>query len=190
MIAGEMHTGTNMDYRWISIERADYVMFDSFIQSVNESVLNKVVAITSFDSGPLTPNDEEVNMGWRRIGDILWTTSIINISSLPYDNYDEWYIFESYPENQIEKIRTFVNYGCFCLIDYCKEKKNNPTRDIHLIENDMRLQEQFWDQFITISPESYIAYGDNFNFATNNIALYEKALRWAYKTYSFKISED
>ena len=63
------------------------------LQICPEVVLGKYVAITSIDSGPLVPTDEEIAAGWESRGRIACSPKVESVESLPRAGWDEWYIF-------------------------------------------------------------------------------------------------
>jgi hypothetical protein len=134
-----------------------------------EVVLEKYVAITSFDSGMLVPTDEETATGWATRGKIAYSPKIQNINGLPRAGWDEWYIFDNptdlgtshLADNIFEApqeqghVSVFVNY-CFAL--HKPESKELTTL--------------FWQQIARIRPESYVADNDYLNFVSTNKTLF------------------
>jgi hypothetical protein len=134
-----------------------------------EIAVGKYVAITSIDSSPLAPSDEETAAGWEARGKIAYSPKIQNIKGFPRAGWDEWYIFVNptdlgashLAENIFEApqeqghVSVFVNY-CFAL---------------H--QADMKaLATLFWRQMAWIRPESYLADNDYLNFVTMNKTLF------------------
>ncbi|MDQ1407186.1 MAG: hypothetical protein QOG55_2815 [Acidobacteriaceae bacterium] len=62
--------------------------------SYPQIVLGRYLAGTSFDSGSLVPNEDEVIAGWESRGGIAYSPEIESVEKLPHDLYDEWYLFE------------------------------------------------------------------------------------------------
>jgi hypothetical protein len=155
-------------YEWLVTDQ----QFD-LLQICPDVVLGKYVAITSFDSGPLIPTDEEWGVGWKSQGNIAYSPKVQNVSSLPRDDYDEWYIFgESIDfgtshigENIFEvpqeqgHVSVFVNYG-FAL--------HPPER--------ASLATLFWPQIARIRPESYVAENEYLTFVSMNKTLFSSVL--------------
>jgi len=136
-------------------------------------VLAKYLAITSFDSGPLVPTEEDKAAGWESRGNIAYSSKIHDVESVPRDEYDEWYIFDSLVdlgtshvrENVFEvpqeqgHVSVFVNYG-FAL--------HPPER--------AGLANLFWPQMERIRPESYVADNDYLTFVSANKTLFVSVL--------------
>lgn len=134
-----------------------------------EIALGKYVAITSIDSSPLVPTDNETAAGWQSRGNVAYSPKIQKPEDLPRAGWDEWYIFEHstdlgishIAENTFEvpqqqgHVSVFVNY-CFAP---------------HLLEMS-DLAALFWQQLERIRPESYVAENDYLTFATMNTALF------------------
>jgi hypothetical protein len=107
-------------YDWLVTDQ----QFD-LLQICPAVVLGRYVAITSFDSGPLVPTDDEKSAGWKSRGNVTYSPKVQNIATLPRADYDEWYIFggpidlgtSHLGENVFEApkeqghVSVFVNYG-------------------------------------------------------------------------------
>jgi hypothetical protein len=171
--------GTQGDYQWITMYECD---ISSLLKTCPEIVLNKYLAVTSIDSGPLKLAEEERINGWwtsdnARVflgsswgyrddrGEVAFSPRLSSIHGLPNethgeccDGFDEWYVFDRViPAMEME---TFVNWCGFRLYDaefkWCKDR--------------------FWDQMTRLTPESYLSDGTVFTFATRNEGLFSKAL--------------
>src|SRR5258707_12183343 len=77
-------------YEWLVTDQSI-----DLLQVCPEVVLEKYVAITSFDSGLLIPTDEETAAGWETRGKIVYSPKIQNIKDLPRAGWNEWYIFDN-----------------------------------------------------------------------------------------------
>jgi hypothetical protein len=160
--------GSHGVYEWLVTDRH----FD-LVQVCPYVVLGKYVAITSFDSGPLLPTNEEKAAGWESRNNIAYSPRIQNVQSLPRDQYDEWYIFDGrtdlgishLAENIFEApqerghVSVFVNYG-FAL--------DPPER--------ASLANLFWPQIDWIRPESYVADNDFLTFVSANRSVFARVL--------------
>jgi hypothetical protein len=163
-------------YEWLVTDQ----QFDP-LQICPEIVLGKYIAITSIDSGPLVPTDEEKSVGWESRDQIAYSARVESVEGLPRAGYDEWYIFGSpadlgtshVGENVFEiphgrgHVSVFVNYGGFAL-------DRPETKDLASL---------FWQQIEWIQPESYIADGYYLNFVSRNTALFA-SVRDALKALS------
>ena len=182
-------TGERGQYRWMTIY-TQYPLLSLLLKGVPELVKGKCVAITSFDGGPLTPNQEERERGWHCVGDVLWTTPINDPSLIPDDNHDEWYIFDD--EINLGEVANFVNYGEFVLDDpekIAERLQENPTWDRVIIQEEIErkktLQDRFWRQIKKYNPVSFVAEGDTFNLATRYLPSFEKLLRWSENPFRY-----
>jgi hypothetical protein len=153
-----MYTGEHQAYYWI--EHPD-VLFHTLISEFPELVLDRYLIITSFDSGPLVLG--ELDRGWHKHGDLAISPRISNTMEIPYDQYDEWYIFQTLPALTVfNRYQVFVNYVGFSL--------QSPMFK--------ELQEMFWNQLEEILPEAFVAGGDNLLLVTKNLELFKKIERW------------
>ena len=84
----------------------------------------------------------------------------MDVASIPYDQYDEWYIFIT--PTTFENYEVFVNYGGFSLHDSEFEE----------------MQERFWQQLEYIAPESFLAEGDNLIYVTKDFSLFKQIFLW------------
>jgi hypothetical protein len=167
-----MYIGSYGEYKWIVTLNFN---FNDLLKKCPNVLLSKYLVITSFDSGPLIPNQEEIENGWTIYENTMCSPVLDSLENLPYDNYDEWYVFKK--PNEFVNTKTFVNYSGFTLRNpsYLLENaditwdKKAILEDIEIIEN---LHQEFWNQIQKLSPESYIANGDNFIYVTNNNLLY------------------
>lgn len=171
-----IRSGSHLDYHWICCcpaPRGADAGIDTLIHACPHVFLDKYIAITSFDSGPLTLSEDERETGWTSHADIAMSPRVTRavLSELPFDNNDEWYVFEHPPRFEVET--RFVKYCAFRLADASYvELLRSENRDEAEIEELVHLTERFWRHVHRINPESYIADGDNFVFATRNHDLY------------------
>jgi hypothetical protein len=147
-------TGSRGAYDWLTTEYE----LETLLELCPELLLNKYLAVTSIDSGFLTPSDSGFSGGWESRGNIAYSPRIESVKGLPYDGYDEWYVFpapvdlgEASHGNVFEapltpgRVEVFVNYGGFGL---------------HIPEAG-GLEHLFWKQLDWIQPESYIGDGSD-----------------------------
>lgn len=149
-----------------------------------EIVLNKHLAVTSIDGGPLRITEQEKIDGWRTTEAakvfqgaswskpeyrddwmVAYSPQIASIDGLPNEahdeccsSYGEWYVFENQPP--VEDIECFVNWVGFRLYDpefqWCTDR--------------------FWRQIEKIKPESYLAGGTVFTVVTRNSVLFSRII--------------
>jgi len=171
-----MFTGKQGKYYWL--EQVNLCLAD-VLKVCPEFVEGKYLVITSFDSGPLRLIDEEFKRGWLQHDDLAINPLVESVNDIPYDEYDEWYIFLKAP--LLEEFKVFVNYSLFSLRDpeYLMIE-TEPTWDLvgrkDQAERVKDLQELFWLQVELKDPETYISTGDRFTLATQKRDLYEKII--------------
>jgi hypothetical protein len=161
-----MNEGKTHNYYWIEGNKFD---LHDLVRKCPELLIGKTVAITAFDSGPLSPNDEEKGFGWYSKEDVFYAPKISDPEKLPYEQYDEWYIFDELKE--FKPIDVFVNYGSFFLRDPSYQLKGiDPTWDKiglqHQIDGQREMQEKFWGYVCQIKPRSFVMDGDCFIFGS------------------------
>ncbi len=175
-------TGQSGEYRWLEGEQSD---FRRFLKACPQVFLEKSVVITSFDSGPLQANEEELKKGWLQVGDFVVVPQLKKIEDLPWDQDDEWFVFSSQTEPKMPKdFESFVNGG-FTLrnsseIEAAAIASTGAQADLvgarYFAREQADLQMHFWYQIDQIRPESYIGRGYHFIFATRDKVLYDSVL--------------
>ena len=154
-----MWTGKSNNYYW-KVSESSYG-FSNLLETVLKFHTGKCLHITSFDSGPITPNEEEVELGWHMHNDVMVSPPLCKDMLVPYEQYDEWYISDPeliYPA----EFEIFVNYGGFHLASPEElTKDDDPTWERGRMDFLYPLQEMFWAQLNELDPESYISIGDN-----------------------------
>ena len=159
-----VHLGSHGGYDWLASEHT----LDDLLGLCPEIVIGKYLAVTSFDSGPLSLSNQEKASGWESRKGIAYSPNIVGIDGrLPHDLYDEWYVFETQTDLgeladpainifeqpiQSRRVHAFVNFGGFAF--------HRPE-----VEG---LTSLFWEQLDLLRPESYIADGDYLNIASAN----------------------
>jgi hypothetical protein len=143
-----------------------------------QSVLGRYVVIASFDSGALIPNEKERVLGWCSSDSLTYTSKVASVETLPYDNFDEWYVFTS--PLRLTDCEVFVNSGGFTLEIPASAPTWDPTWDRaaarDAAERLTALQARFWNQLERLGAESYIAQGDCFVFVSANPDLFDSAV--------------
>ncbi len=159
-------TGARGPYWWLTASEQD---MGSLLATCPRLVMDKYLAVTSFDSGPLALSEEEIAAGWRGCNGIAYSPKVLSVEKLPHELYDEWYVFQSPAElgqawkddlteapSRSGHVAIFVNYGGFGLF-------SSPANS---------LIDLFWRQLVEIQPESFIANGDLLNFVTRDKDLF------------------
>jgi len=138
--------------------------------SVPAVAANKNIVITAFDSAPLQPTSEEMQRGWRVSGRSVHIPLGNNISSIPFEIFDEWYIFSGDARDRDYKV--FVKEDWFTL---------GPAQSLYTRNGNAfdlrRMQRLFWQEIEQVAPESYLARGSRLKFVTRNSDHFNLVLR-------------
>ena len=126
-----------------------------------ELVVNRYVVNTSFDSGLLVPSDAERKQGWYVHGELAHSPLIRSTDQLPYDQFDEWLVFEK--PVQIDGFKTMVNHVGFTPIDFDWEDK----------------RERYWDQVLRLQPLHIIAQNNVVYLISRDTALVARLIQLA-----------
>jgi hypothetical protein len=167
-----MPSGTHGNYYWIEWSSPSVFLHD-FIHAFPSVVMQKYIAVTTCDSGPFVPTDQEHQDGWFAESDIAYSPQIVDVEAIPNDQFDEWYIFPIL--TKIPTIEIFINYAVFSLGD---PKELFPHWDAQMIAALRKEQERFWQQLIELTPESYLAEGEQLIFVTRNRTLFAAVAQW------------
>ena len=106
-----MKIGRFQEYYWLVSSRTLWSLHELVVQYH----CGYKLAITSFDSGSITPNEEESKLGWVVKNDLMLSPKLAREMEIPHDQYDEWYIAEEL-DLEAAALEVFVNYGGFSLI--------------------------------------------------------------------------
>ena len=93
-----------------------------------------------------------------RPDDLALSPKIESTEVIPFDGYDEWYVFDE--KRTFEDHKVFVNWGGFSLCHPSFED----------------LMQGFWKQIRALNPTTYLAEGDNLVCVTRNRELYKSVL--------------
>lgn len=174
-----METGVVGQFRWL--ESADS-HFRKMLKLCPEVLIGKCLVISCFDSGPLRATEEELAKGWQQQGDLVIVPRVNSVSDLPYDNYDEWYIFPNYTNPEITEV--FVNAPMTLkspeslLTDYIAAgQQADVVGARNYAQDSAEHQLLFWHEITGIGPESYIGCGDQLIFASQNPELFNAVLK-------------
>ena len=173
--------GKHGEYQWVTMIECD---ISKLLRLCPDVVLGKYLAVTSIDGGTLRLTEQESTEGWwtadaakvfrgtswsspeyREDWKVAYSPCVNSIHGLPNEThdeccagYDEWYVFEQ-PVLPGE-IEVFVNWLGFRLYDpefkWCADR--------------------LWEQMARLAPESYVADGSVFTFATRNATLFARVL--------------
>ncbi len=154
------------------------VYMGTLLRLCPEAVLNRYLAVTSYDSGVRHLSETESSAGWRSRDDIAYSPLVESVDSLQFQRdgldspgYDEWYVLEAprdlgrvFHGNYFEfqpgcgQIMVFVNTFAFVLHD--PDPYMPGILDI------------FWNQLELVQPETFIADGrDCLTLVSKNEAL-------------------
>lgn len=156
-----VHRGVYDKYYWLTA--AGDVYFGTLLSACPDVVVDRFLAVTSHDSGvyPLRPGDSE--KGWSLDGRISYSPRVSTVEEINFQRdgsdtpgFDEWYVFSeprrlgpTFQGNFLKfdpatgKVVVHVNLFAFALHDTSQTLAP--------------ILECFWQQLMTISPESFIA---------------------------------
>lgn len=152
-----MWTGQSTDYFWIVSS------FDTsgLIEIIRKHHKNQILYISAFDGGSITPTQEEREIGWRSMGNVMASPPLQEMTTVPHEQYDEWYLSHSkliFPKDQ----EVFVNNGDFNLANPIElTKDDDPTWERGRYDFLYSIQERFWQQMTLIDPETYVSTGNH-----------------------------
>lgn len=153
-----IHSGRQGAYYWLaSHSREDHIRY--VLAACPQVVRGKFVAITAFDSGPLTPSQQELQAGWSSDSRIMYSPMIADPALIPHEQYDEWLIF-SRETRDLPVLEVFINGGMFTLAEQ--------SPDFY-----QEHRERLWSQLARVSAEAYLAEGDYFLFASTNLSVFK-----------------
>jgi len=162
-----MFHGVHDEFKWL--ETPAHEIHD-VLQVCPAVVTHKNVVVTSFDPQKLQPMEEKWLRGCRVAGSALYLPFVTDPEELPYNVFDEWYIFSSAPLDR--SFKRFLNYEWFTLgpaqVVY---SRHNTTWDLK------RMRRLFWQEMEQVYPESYLARGHRLMFATRNSGYFSSVLR-------------
>lgn len=152
-------SGERDDYSWVEWDSRAPSLRD-LLEAFPKIVMGRYLVNTSFDSGSLPLTESESADGWDKYSRLALSPVITSLSQIPFDQYDEWYVFES--SRRFDDHEVFVNYGGFSL-----------HTELYLDAT-----ERFWRQLSIIEPETYLSEGDNLLFVTKDKTLHEQISQW------------
>ena len=162
-----MFHGVQGEYRWL--ETSAHEIYD-VLQVCPAVAANRNIVITSFDSDPLQPTSEEMQRGWRVSGRSVHIPVGENVSSIPFEIFDEWYIFTGEAPERDYKV--FVKHDWFTL---------GPAQALYSRSGNAfdlkRMQRWFWQEIEQVAPESYMGRGNRLKFVTRNPEHFSQVLR-------------
>ncbi|MGC2697660.1 MAG: hypothetical protein WA738_17875 [Candidatus Angelobacter sp.] len=162
-----MFHGVQGDYRWL--ETAAHEIYD-VLQVCPAVAANKNVVITSFDSGLLQPTPDELERGWAVHGRSVHIPVGDNVSAIPFEILDEWYIFSSEAPQRDYKV--FVKFDWFTLGPaQALYSRSGSAFDLR------RMQKWFWQEIERARPESYLGRGNRLKFVSSNAEHFNQVLR-------------
>jgi hypothetical protein len=171
--------GSHGEYQWLSVAECD---ISTLLRLCPDVVLGKYLAVTRIDGYTLRLTDHEIRDGWWTADaakvfqgtswgppeyhddwKVAYSPRLNSVHGLPDETrerccFNEWYVFEQ-PVAPGE-MEAFVNWVGFRLYDpqfkWCADR--------------------LWEQMARLGPESYIAEGTVFTFATRKAGLFTSVL--------------
>jgi hypothetical protein len=123
--------------------------------------LDRRLWITTFDSGTIRPNADDLVAGWKLVGGVMVSPPLAPRLPIPCDQYDEWLLFNDDSARQLSW-EPFVNFGGFTLADPRQMAQSfDPTWERDALDWLGPVQERFWSQLDRLLPISYVGCGDN-----------------------------
>ena len=155
-----MYRGNRDRFFWLV---STHHTLGDLVDKCPELFVGRSVVVTAFDSGPLAPTREERDAGWQQRGDVAIAPPDLEPSKIPFDNFDEWYLFDGQvPE--FGGLEVFVNCGAFSPVPPEPASRQGPTWDEGARREYVRdleaLQARFWSQLQRLQPSCYIGDGD------------------------------
>lgn len=162
-----MFHGVQGEYRWL--ETSAHEIYD-VLQVCPAVAAKKNVVITAFDSGPPLLTENEIQRGWQFSGRSMHIPVGDNVSAIPFEIFNEWYIFDS--SAPLIDMKVFAKYEWFTL---------GPAQAIYSRSGNAfdlkRMQRWFWQEIEQIRPESYLSRSNKLKFVTRNPEYFNQVLR-------------
>ncbi|HEU4416635.1 MAG TPA: hypothetical protein VFT65_17730 [Candidatus Angelobacter sp.] len=162
-----MFHGVQGDYRWL--ETSAHEIYD-VLQVCPDVAANRNVVITAVDSGHLQPTSQEFQRGWQVVGRSVYIPVGENVSAIPFELFDEWYIFNEEAPQRDYKV--FVKFDWFTL---------GPAQAVYSRSGSAfdlrRMQKWFWQELERCNPESYLGRGSRLKFVSRNPDHFNRVLR-------------
>lgn len=164
-----MRIGKHKDYYWLTNERQDFSI-RSFLKHYPDLLINKYLAITAFDSGPVALTKEEKESGFYSLHDVVFSPTLTTelVGRLPHTGFTEWYLSpQPFDEARFVGIDLFVNY---CPFFFDAESARESDYDVEFFS---ALADKFWAQLLLTNAEVYLADGGTFFLATTDRSVFE-----------------
>lgn len=163
-----MRRGERDGFFWLV--SADHTLGD-LVDTCPELFVGRSVAVTSFDSGPLTLTPEDLDSGWEPRDDLAIAPQGLDPSQIPFDNFDEWYVFDGQVPD-FGSFERFVSFVGFSLVPPEAASLQEATPDDAAAREHVRnveiLQARFWDQLQRLQPTCYVADGNLLTIVTKS----------------------
>lgn len=142
-------TGKYKGYYWLQSQQLGQL---DVLEHAGGYFVDKYLAITSFDSGPLILSAGEIREGWTSDAGIAYSPGLTKamVGSIPSGGFDEWYFLDNRKLTQVSTI--YVNFAPF-------EITGNSA------------PEGFWQQIEEINPYAYVADGTLLTIISRDKAL-------------------
>lgn len=159
-------SGMNFGYCWLEVDSNDFG-FKDVVEQFADIIVDNYLIIRTFDGGLIEWTKDEENLGFSYLNGLPITSRIKNPDILPFDQYDEWYVF-----NQVKAVSlddNFVNNETFSLRkrNFNEEKSMiDKSLDQRALENDIdklsRLQNSFWKQLMQSEADKFLSQNGKF----------------------------
>ena len=160
----KMTTRKQDKYYWIEFV-SNNIGMDFLISNFPEIILDKTLAIVSFDCDSLLPTKEEFERGWIYENEIAYFDKVntfeLSQNSI-FDIYDQWLIFDE--KQRFNTMDIYASYGAFSV-----NINSNEKDQLQLFAT-----KKFWKEIEEIKPQKFILNGDKFIFGTDNETEYKK----------------
>ena len=165
-------TGTHEKWTWIVVRQ----MIRELPALTLKHHEGQRLCITAFDSGAITPSDDERALGWTLMNGIMVSPPLTARLDIPCDTHDEWYVFRDVPRLLAIEER-YVNYFGFTLANPRElAESQDPTWDPRNYDWLIPIQLRFWANIERLDPSSYVCSGDADVIVTQDAAFAAQTL--------------
>ena len=170
-----MFTGVNNGYHWL-VSSQEILGLRAHIVKTHPGLR---VCFSMLDSSLPRPTRDEILNGWVLQGTVLIGPVLGAKFELPSDEFEEWYVLRE-PAFAGVSVETFVQNCGFTLVDpKILSQGRDPSWERDAFDFLVPVQERFWNQMETISPETFVSIGENCVVASRSAELIEKLVRIA-----------
>ena len=159
-----LFTGQQDGYHYLqtAAEGCDFI---SFAGGCAHLLIDRAVAVVSWDSDSMALTDEERNRGWTFHQEVAYHPKLSAAAlreGIFANSYDEWYLFPTI--TPLHSSNDFVNYFGFRLHGF-------EGSELH-----QHLARRFWEQVSVNQPESFVLFGDSFIYGSRDDQCFARAI--------------